>query len=298
MNAYLNELKILKYSDRICGNDKRPITAQFFLTDFCDLDCDFCRFKHGKGYISLDRFINMYFRLDSMGVKGYILTGGGEPMLNPDFNEIVAFLDSQKAAYGVNTHLPMVFPKNKPKWVKVSVHGDMVGGDYEKRLLNLDSDTLVTAQRIIYTPEELRLFFDQFQHEYCFDYLIGRPLESLEPFYTPEVVDEIMATFTELNDQYGCERIIPNFKWGYVFHDFKRCYADWSLMTILTNGDVAYCCCKPDEVIGNIFEPGILFKRQIAETNMATCHKPCRHTGNNAAIEKFFTGVQKHSEFI
>ena len=84
--------KMLSHIDRIVG-EKKPITADIFLTNYCNNRCPYCTYGRweldtGARAMRYEDFITYAKRLAAMGVQGFILTGGGEPTINPDFEKI------------------------------------------------------------------------------------------------------------------------------------------------------------------------------------------------------------------
>lgn len=83
--------KMLSHIDRIVG-DNRPITADVFLTNYCNNSCPYCTYRRwnledGAYSMGYDEFVLYAERLLSFGVQGIILTGGGEPTGLPRFRE-------------------------------------------------------------------------------------------------------------------------------------------------------------------------------------------------------------------
>ena len=70
--------------------------------------------------MNYDDFVKYVQILLNLGVKGIILTGGGEPTLNPDFDKIAAYLEENKIPYGINTNFN-VLKKIAPKYLKISL---------------------------------------------------------------------------------------------------------------------------------------------------------------------------------
>ena len=80
--------KMLAHIGRVAG-DRRPITADIFLTNYCNNCCPYCTYRRwdleGGAYsMTLDEFKSYAERLKALGVLGFILTGGGEPTVAPD----------------------------------------------------------------------------------------------------------------------------------------------------------------------------------------------------------------------
>lgn len=72
-------------------------------------------------------FVAYATRLVQMGVRGIILTGGGEPTINPHFSKITDWLERNEIPYGLNTNLVNEVLCNA-NFVKVSIDA----GDKER----------------------------------------------------------------------------------------------------------------------------------------------------------------------
>ena len=71
--------KMLSHIDRIAG-EKKPITADIFLTNYCNNRCPYCTYGRweldtGAQAMRYEDFITYAKRLAVMGVQGFILTG-------------------------------------------------------------------------------------------------------------------------------------------------------------------------------------------------------------------------------
>ena len=74
--------KMLAHIGRVAG-DHRPITADIFLTNYCNNRCPYCTYRRwdleGGAYsMTLAEFKTYAERLRALGVLGFILTGGGD----------------------------------------------------------------------------------------------------------------------------------------------------------------------------------------------------------------------------
>ena len=88
---FINQNKLLSHANF----DGKPITADIFLTNFCNNKCPYCTYgrwelisNEKKKYITFEEFEKYGNRLLELGVKGFVLSGGGEPTINPDFDKI------------------------------------------------------------------------------------------------------------------------------------------------------------------------------------------------------------------
>ena len=104
MESNINGSKLMFHPERVAG-DHRPITADVFLNNYCNNNCPYCvyhRWELDKGAYAMtrDEFVRYATRLKELGVLGFILTGGGEPMITPDFEAIAAWLEENHLHYG------------------------------------------------------------------------------------------------------------------------------------------------------------------------------------------------------
>lgn len=295
MENYIYEGK-LKYFYERCLFDRRPITADIFLTNFCNLDCGYCRYKKTNDYMDFELFKAVAERLKYLGVRGVVLTGGGEPLINPDIGRILHWLDVEGMPYGINTNGVVVHEKligRNARWIKFGVDQvdsekyrklkgsnvfDQVIGNI-KKLRSQNSEIKIGIQAVIDSPQQIDDFINYFFAEKYFDYISIRPIESVFNVY-----DKIYYRLIERLAVAKASRLVNvSYKWNYIFPftRYLRCYGWWSILNISFDGQVNYCCNKPDEKVGSIFESNILHKIEKFSTNMGACEIPCRKSGIN-----------------
>lgn len=291
--------KLNNFIERVMG-DCRPITADIFLTDFCNNHCRYCRFSHKKNgtYISLNDFIQYAERLLSFGVRGFILTGGGEPSVNPDFGKICCWLESHNIDYGINTNMN-ILRYVKPNFIKVSI--DTGNKDEYKHIRGVDAfDTVLDnvskyaswkkyasprtrlgVQCLALSADQVVSFYEAIQ-SLAVDYIQFRPLETVGKNldYTA-----ILEAIESIHDS----RIIKSFKFDLLDFRTTSCIANWSVITLNTRGEIVYCCHKPDEIVGHILDNDILCKLRTHHTDMRRCEIPCRLSSANHFLANFTT---------
>ena len=83
-------LKLLRHKE-FCERRKTPISAQFILTNACNFRCVFCvnKPRWGSQSVTKEQAFKALQDLKDLGVKGVEITGGGEQLLHPDFNDIL-----------------------------------------------------------------------------------------------------------------------------------------------------------------------------------------------------------------
>ena len=102
--------KILKHPDAIKKFQDTgiatPIVMHLMLTSECQLRCEFCSVWNRKQHenISFDSIKWLMPQMRELGLRAVILSGGGEPLLHPEFEEIIAYLASQGLKIGVITN--------------------------------------------------------------------------------------------------------------------------------------------------------------------------------------------------
>lgn len=300
MSTNISEGKIFNYLDRVFGK-QNPITADIFLTNYCNNRCNYCTYKrwdlnnnnYFMNFIDFKKYIK---RLKELGVVGFILTGGGEPTINPEFDNIAKFLTENKLHWGINTNFN-ILKYISPDYLKISLDGynnetyknNRGVNHYTKVIDNIKAyldwkyknniTTTVGIQMVAITPEDVLEFYNAHKN-LRIDYISIRPIESTNgEYYKNKNFNEIINTINILNQK--DKRIIANFKWKLIGEQEKNCTANWSQIAINEYGDVMYCCHKPYEIIGNIMDNNILEKKKNHVTNMQMCDIPCRLTAPN-----------------
>lgn len=299
--------KLYGFLDRL--ETRKPITADIFLTDFCNLKCGYCRYSHESGgFMAFPVFLDVVDRLLELGVKGLILTGGGEPTLHPDWGNITEELERRNIPYGVNTNF-VKYSQFSPVFIKISLDGD---AEYYKRVRGADKFTIVAenikkfraglnkktpwmtrigVQAVAETKEQIIGFYDAVK-DLPVDYIQVRPIEKIGGSKKGEF-DEIIEFCRIIND--FDSRLYCSYKFGYIDRGFRSCIGNWASLCVNHNAEVLYCCHRPDLIVGSLFDSDILEKKENTLVDMKLCDIPCRMTGPNIALsddkidyERFF----------
>jgi len=95
--------KILYHPDRIAewleSGDTRPISWELDVSNKCDHKCPDCNGgwkETGKGLLDLDTAKNYVYQIKELGGKSIVLTGGGEPLLNPAIAKVMEYANYSK----------------------------------------------------------------------------------------------------------------------------------------------------------------------------------------------------------
>lgn len=300
--------KMLHHLDRIFG-DHKPITADIFLNNYCNNMCPYCTYRRwelddGARYMSFADFVTYAGRLIDLGVKGFILTGGGEPTVSKDFDKIVTWLDSENIHYGINTNFN-VYKEFNPDYLKVSLdawdnesYEDTRGvpNTYDKVIDNIyryadykTDKTKLGIQLLAKSVDAVYKFYEANKH-LPVDYISIRPMESTCGSYYKNLFEDQEelkpANIIKVIEQIASldNRVVLNYKWRLLDTQQDKCTAQWAQIAINELGEVMYCCHKPYQIVGHIMDEDILAKKERAYTNMQMCDMPCRMTGPNLEV--------------
>lgn len=288
--------------------NKKPITADLFLTNYCNNRCKYCTYnrwdlKKGTKFVSFEEFKRNFAILNSLGCKGYILTGGGEPTVNPDFDKITDWLEAEGVNYGINTNFN-ILKKIKPVYLKISLDGydeqsymDTRGVNSFNKVINNIKEyilwkkknkvkTNVGVQSVVLDIQDIDRFYNVIK-DINLDFIVFRPVESTAgSFYKDKsqcLVDKIIKKLTDMKKTDN--RIIINYKWNKIRKGFNNCSANLSQIAVNEYSQIIYCCHKPYEVICEIDDPDLDRKRREFVTNMKLCDIPCRLTAPNEFVD-------------
>lgn len=295
---------MFSHIDRIAW-DRRPITADIFLTNYCNNKCPYCTYRRWdlsaeKYYMRYEDFVRYAERMVKLGVKGFILTGGGEPTINPDIMDITAWLEDKKLNYGINTNFnDLIYVK--PDYLKVSLDGWSEESYEEKRGVRSYEKvrdniaryaswkktnspwTSLGIQIVVKNYSEVTKFYEA-NRDLPVDYIVFRPVESTGGmFYMHEYASQdIHMTVRNVQDlQEKDKRVILNFKWNLLDVQEETCTAQWAQIAVNEHGEVMYCCHKPYQIVGHILDEDILERKSVFFTDMDGCDIPCRMTAPN-----------------
>ena len=120
---YMNEILDIKK-----GKDVYPITCEIDPSNICNLNCSFCMYakdlKRNKDILPWETYRNLITELKLLKVKSICFTGGGEPLMNPRFNNMVSKAYSLGFEIGLitnGTYLHEVENLDHFKFIRVSL---------------------------------------------------------------------------------------------------------------------------------------------------------------------------------
>ena len=309
--------KMMAHVDRVLG-DHRPITADIFLTNYCNNRCPYCTYNRWghepeSRHMSFECFEKYATRLRELGVEGFILTGGGEPTLDPDFEKIADWLTNEGMHWGINTNFN-ILKMIKPDYLKVSLDGYDEDSYQRSRGVrkygtvrqNIEAyakwkavnspKTTLGIQMVVTNADDVFKFYDA-NCDLDVDYISLRPVESTGGKYykdlkhiaariDPTALNRILDAIDDI--QNFDKRVVRNFKWDMLDRQEPSCVAQWAQMALNEVGEVMYCCHKPYQTIGHIMDEDILEKKEKASTDMSLCDIPCRMTAPNMYVSQLY----------
>jgi hypothetical protein len=140
-----NHVKLLKHLDKLqliqeglSGAHRVPSPVMFHMSPCnpCNLTCSFCCFANRamKDMLTLKQMKKAIDSFAKLGVTGMELTGGGEPTLHPDFDEVINYAHSKGFKIGVctnGTRLNKIKSWDKITWVRLGMYGFTEGYTYD-----------------------------------------------------------------------------------------------------------------------------------------------------------------------
>lgn len=324
MSEPIRDSKMFAYMDRIFGEHK-PITADIFLTNYCNNNCPYCTYKRWEfdndaKSMSFEDFKRYTSKLLQLGVRGVILTGGGEPTIAKEFDDIVDWLYVSGTHFGINTNFN-VLKYCKPDYLKVSLDSwdessyksnrgvefyNKVRENIEKYADWKKKNSPRTALGIQILAKNMGDVFKFYEanKDLDVDYISIRPMESTCGSYYKNLVgayvDMLPENIVKAINQLAAldRRVIKSFKWNLLDRQEDTCTASWAQIALNENGEVIYCCHKPYQIIGHIMDDDIMKKKAKATTDMSMCDIPCRLTAPNMEVRRIMLAVEESSRFI
>ena len=245
--------KIYYYLDQIEKLEKgefvAPISCEIDPSNSCNLKCDFCMFgewrKDHHEHLDLETYILLIGELQRMGTKSITFTGGGEPLMNPNFNLMAKMAKSLGFQIGLVTNgvlLDEVDNLEDFLFIRISLdahnredYKKVKGADKFDRVLK-NTTTALKWNKIIglsyvvgpYNNKDLQKAEDLANK-------LGVSYLQIKPSY----INEKKEIFTDFiypdgRDIIGTKRYLPE--------DNVPCTIAALVGIIGANGDVYYCC--------------------------------------------------------
>ena len=141
MTTRYSALKAMKYPDRLAairdGGVAGPVHVQIILSDLCNQNCAFCAFRdpgytssqlfHEEGnynpnrMLPYEKVIEILDDCVDLGVKAVQYTGGGEPTIHPQFDDVIAATLERGLQWAVVTNGVRSRDLSTATWIRVSL---------------------------------------------------------------------------------------------------------------------------------------------------------------------------------
>lgn len=127
-NIETNKISSSKLNSLLNSNNIKECTIE--ITNVCPFKCDHCYLpKNNHKNMNFNEFKNVVDQLYSLNVNHILLTGG-DPLYNPSFNKMYAYLKNKglfvhinTTLYYLNDNLIDLFKKFKPDGIEISIYG-------------------------------------------------------------------------------------------------------------------------------------------------------------------------------
>lgn len=107
-NSFNSSEKILHHIDKLdhfFNGGKTLIVTEFDLTNKCNNNCPLCvGVKENGSQLTWDEIVMIVKGLKNLGNRGVIVSGGGEPLLHPDFIRTLELIKNAGMEIGLNSN--------------------------------------------------------------------------------------------------------------------------------------------------------------------------------------------------
>ena len=296
------EQKIYYYLDQIKkiqqGEFVPPVTVEIDPSNACPADCSFCMFqdyiKSARVHLKWDLYLKLIYELKHLEIKSITFTGGGEPLANPKFNEMVQVAHDLGFEIGLVTNGILLEMLKKPeyfKFIRVSLDASdaemytkVKGVDAFDRVIKNIENTLkknptVGISYVVGPDNNYNLDVAQ---------QIADDLKVVYIQFKPCHIGNEIFTDYKLPEKYETTIITPRYK----IRDLLPCAIAHLVGIVTADGGVYYCCHgrgKLNYRIGSIghetFES--LWRQRLEYKNIAIRQcPPCRYANYARAVKE------------
>jgi MoaA/NifB/PqqE/SkfB family radical SAM enzyme len=261
-----------------------PINCEIDLSNYCQLECDFCQFaqyrKENKVELDFDLLIKLVSDLKSLGTKTITFTGGGEPLLYSWFPEAVELVKKHDMGLGLITNGVLLNRWNylikEFTFIRVSLdastkqtYEEVKGRDYFIRVIDnvayaVGKGPTVGLSFVVCNGNKSEIpTVKLLGKELNVDYVQIKPLSGT---YLEDITGDSITIYTQ---RHQVESELP-------------CHIAGLVGIVGANGDVFYCCQKrglEEGLLGNLGEddfPVIWGRRHFINPQRLDC-VTCRY---------------------
>jgi len=273
-----------KFGNYMDGSVIVPINVEISICGRCNAKCPWCFYGKNKDVSVLPRetIVKLWKDMASLGVESVAWTGGGEPTLHPDFDQITKLKYTPQGMF-TNGSTEIKYPKNFD-WIRVSFSNLKMNIENLKKFRECETLGLAFNYRGAEDRDDL-LRAMEITHEVDADYLQVRPAlngvgvtKNIEP---PDIIDDklILARY--------------KFEDHSIPKEYTQCEAYHFIPFVWHDGRVDVCAYRQNDDaynLGNIcqdFFGRILKNRKKSVPVHASCMTCCRNHEINKTIHLF-----------
>ena len=295
------ENKIYYYLDQIeklnKGEFVPPVSCEIDPSNSCNLKCDFCMFgewrKNHHEHLDLDLYIEAVGALHKMGTSSITFTGGGEPLMNPNYNIMAKIAKSLGFQIGLVTNGVLLNKiENLEDYLFIRVSLDSYNREDYKKVKGVDH-----FDRVIHNiTQALKI-----NKTIGISYVVG-PYNNKNLYKAENLANELGVSYIQIKPSYINDRgeIFKDFEYPdgrsigtkrYLPKDNVPCTIAALVGIIGANGDVYYCCQGRGVdrlILGNLKEKSfkqIWTERLALRPNVSLCPM-CRYMNYTKAYKE------------
>jgi len=295
------ENKIYYYLDQIeklnKGEFVPPVSCEIDPSNSCNLKCDFCMFgewrKNHHEHLDLDLYIEAVGAIHKMGTSSITFTGGGEPLMNPNYNIMAKIAKSLGFQIGLVTNGVLLNKiENLEDYLFIRVSLDSYNREDYKKVKGVDH-----FDRVIHNiTQALKI-----NKTIGISYVVG-PYNNKNLYKAENLANELGVSYIQIKPSYINDRgeIFKDFEYPdgrsigtkrYLPKDNVPCTIAALVGIIGANGDVYYCCQGRGVdrlILGNLKEKSfkqIWTERLALRPNVSLCPM-CRYMNYTKAYKE------------
>lgn len=293
----------------IRGIQTPPSTVEIWPTWACNYSCIWCIYKnnHNKTHLPYERILEILNFCKSQKVAWVLLSGGGEPTLHPQINQILDSLEEIKQKYilytnGASLFLHKTHIQNTCKFLRISLDAgtDEIYSIVHGVHSGVFAKVLEDIRELRESKPWLRIGLSFVLNEIT--------VNNICEFITTaeRIADEVLIR----EDVNVSGKIVTNIRAGLASNHripiiwrnpieanrktASYCYGSALKMLINPDGNIPFCC-RSQEYLGSIHSQSLeeiwfSYKRleMMNNVNIKSC-PPCRYTEANEIVEDLLT---------
>jgi len=291
---YLEKIKKIQNKEFI-----PPISCEIDPTNMCNAKCSWCMFhkyrEASSVHLKWDIYLKLIYELKFLGVKSITFTGGGEPLMNPRFNQMVEVANDLKFEVGLVTNGILLHKLKQPEYFKfIRVSLDASNAEMYQKVKGVDKFDVVikNIEKTLKRNETVGL-----------SYVVG-PDNNYDFDKAREISNKLGAAYIQIKPMYVDDGIFDDYKLKnfrntviettrYKPSEKLPCHIAHLVGIIAADGCVYYCCQgrgKPNFFVGSLAHESFetIWRRRLKHNNISIRQcPPCRYMNYASAVRGF-----------